>query len=195
MTIIGFQEGWISKNWNPVIHQSFHFMTPKDFSVIKCSRSKVATIIISISALPPTEQWANIKCSSRFVLVNIDCLVTPFYDWCYALVYGTENMKIAVAWAVLHVLWHAIVVLHELCCMDCVACAVVHELCCMSCAAWIVLHVLWCMSCAEWAVLHVLWCIGMVHELCCMSFGAWAVVLRGHNQVVCTKPGWGRLNS
>lgn len=171
MSITGFQEGWISKSWNPISHQWLHFMIPKDFSVIKCSKSKVATMIISIRTLPPTKQWANIKCSSHFALVNIDCLVTPLYDWCYALVYGAENMQIAVVWAVLHVLW------------------------CICCVAWVLLCVLWCMSCAAWAVLHVLWCIGVLHELWCMSFGAWAVVLRDHNQVVCTKPGWGRLNS
>lgn len=162
MPITGFQEGWISKNWNPVSHQWFHLMIPKDFSVIEYSRSKVATIIISIRGLPPTKQWANIKCSSRFVLVNINCLVTPFYDWCYALEYGTENMQITVVWAVLHVLW----------CICCVAGVLSCVLWCMCCAAWVVLHVLWCMSCAAWDVLHVLWCIGVLHEFWCMSCGA-----------------------
>lgn len=165
MSITGFQEGWISKSWNPISHQWFHFMIPKDFSVIKCFRSKVATMIISIRALPPTKQWANIKCSSRFVLVNIDCLVTPLYYWCYALVYGTENMQIAVVWAVLHVLW-CICWLHEFCCVCCGAWAVSHELCCMCFDALVC-----CMSCGAWVLVHGLWCSEITTKWCALNLG------------------------
>ena len=151
MSIIGFQEGWISKNWNPVTHQSFHYMIPKDFSVIKCSRSKVATIIISISVLPPTKQWANIKCSSLFCLGK----------------YWLSGYSFL--WLVLcSCIWHWKYA--DCCGMSCAACVVAHRLWCNCCVAWVLLCVLWCMCCNVWAVLHELYCMCFDALVCCMEF-------------------------